>query len=140
MAVKRLSVSFDESVAERAASAAASHGVSLSAWLNAAAERAIRIEDGLAAVREWEAEHGELSAEERAWDDKAIADDQALLDEIVPEFGGRSAAIKQGIAMLADDHRRRRALEAFMEEWSAESGPPDPDGVAAMSERFFSQR
>ncbi|WP_419947121.1 hypothetical protein [Candidatus Poriferisodalis sp.] len=67
-------------------------------------------------------------------------EDQALLDEIAPDFGGRSAAIKQGIAMLADEHRRRRALEAFMEEWSAESGPPDPDGVAAMSERFFSQR
>ena len=140
MAVKRLSVSLDESVAERAASAAASHGVSLSAWLNAAAERAIRIEDGLAAGREWEEEHGELSAEELAWADKVIADDRALLDEIVPEFGGRSAAINEGIATLADDHRRSRALEAFMEEWSAESGPPDPDGVAAMSERFFSQR
>ncbi len=75
MAVKKLSVSLDESVAERAASAAASHGVSLSAWLNAAAERAIRIEDGLAAVREWEAENGELSAEELAWADKVIASD-----------------------------------------------------------------
>ncbi|MCY4516456.1 MAG: hypothetical protein OXB99_04365 [Acidimicrobiaceae bacterium] len=75
MAVKRLSVSLDESVAERAASAAASHGVSLSAWLNAAAERAIRIEDGLAAVREWEQEHGELSTEELAWADQVIASD-----------------------------------------------------------------
>ena len=75
MAVKKLSVSLDESVAECAASAAASHGVSLSAWLNAAAERAIRIEDGLAAVREWEEEHGELSAEELAWTDQVIASD-----------------------------------------------------------------
>ena len=75
MAMKKLSVSLDESVAERAASAAASHGVSLSAWLNAAAERAIRIEDGLAAVREWEAEHGELSVEELAWADQVIAAD-----------------------------------------------------------------
>ncbi len=49
--------------------------VSLSAWLNAAAERAIRIEDGLAAVREWEQEHGELSTEELAWADKVIASD-----------------------------------------------------------------
>ena len=84
MAVKKLSVSLDESVAERAASAAASHGVSLSAWLNAAAERAICIEDGLAAVREWEEEHGGLSAEELAWADKVIADDRAQLDEIAP--------------------------------------------------------
>ena len=66
--------------------------------------------------------------------------DRTLLDEIAPEFGGRSAAIKQAIAMLAEDHRRRRALDAFMEEWSAESGPPDPDDVAAMSERHFSRR
>ena len=73
--VKKLSISLDESVAERAASAAASHGVSLSAWLNAAAERAIRVEDGLAAVREWEQEHGELSTEELAWADKVIASD-----------------------------------------------------------------
>ncbi|MDE0678308.1 MAG: hypothetical protein OXH42_13380 [Acidimicrobiaceae bacterium] len=75
MAVKKLSISPGESVAERAASAAASHGVSLSAWLNAAAERAIRVEDGLAAVREWEQEHGELSTEELAWADKVIASD-----------------------------------------------------------------
>ena len=75
MAVKKLSIFLDEPVAERAASAAASHVVSLSAWLNAAAERAIRIEDGLAAVREWEEEHGELSAEELAWADKVIASD-----------------------------------------------------------------
>ena len=87
--MKKLSISLDESVAERAASAAASHGVSLSAWLNAAAERAIRIEDGLAAVREWEQEHGELSAEERAWADKAVASDlraggSAVRNRIVP--------------------------------------------------------
>ncbi len=140
MAVKKLSISLDESVAERAASAAASHGVSLSAWLNAAAERAIRIEDGLAAVREWEQEHGELSAEERAWADKEIAADRELLDELASEFGGRSAAIKQGLVMLAEEHRRRRALADFMAEWVAESGPPGPDGVAAMRERHFSQR
>ncbi|WP_419933091.1 hypothetical protein [Candidatus Poriferisodalis sp.] len=38
-------------------------------------ERAIRVEDGLAAVREWEQEHGELSTEELAWADKVIASD-----------------------------------------------------------------
>ena len=71
----KLSISLDESVAERAASAAASHGVSLSAWLNPAAERAIRVENRLAAAREWEQEHGELSTEELAWADKVIASD-----------------------------------------------------------------
>ena len=67
-------------------------------------------------------------------------EERALLDELASEFGGRSGAIKQGIQMLAQEHRRRRALERFMDEWSAESGAPDPDGVAAMRERFFAQR
>ena len=67
-------------------------------------------------------------------------EDRALLDELASEFGGRSAAIKQGLVMLAEEHRRRRALADFMAEWVAESGPPDPDGVAAMRERHFSQR
>jgi len=35
----------------------------------------IRVEDGLAAVREWEQEHSELSTEELAWADKVIASD-----------------------------------------------------------------
>ena len=67
-------------------------------------------------------------------------EERALLDELASEFGGRSGAIKQGIQMLAQEHRRRRALESFMDEWSAESGAPDPDGVAAMRERFFARR
>ena len=68
-------------------------------------------------------------------------EERALLDEFASEFGGRSGAIKQGIQMLAQEHRRRRcALESFIDEWSAESGAPDPDGVAAMRERFFARR
>ncbi len=67
-------------------------------------------------------------------------EERALLDEFASEFGGRSGAIKQGIQLLAQEHHRRRALESFMDEWSAESGTPDPDGVAAMRERFFTRR
>ena len=72
MVVRKLSVALDESVAAEAASAAERRGVSLSAWLNAAAERALVVERGLTAVREWEAEHGELSAEELAWADSVL--------------------------------------------------------------------
>jgi hypothetical protein len=72
MSVKKLSVALQESVALGAASAAERHGVSLSAWLNAAAERALVLEDGLAAVRAWEAEHGELTAQELAWADGVL--------------------------------------------------------------------
>ena len=72
MAVKKLSVALDESVAAAAASAAELHGVSVSAWINAAAERALVVEAGLAAVRSWEADHGELAAEELAWADAVL--------------------------------------------------------------------
>lgn len=65
-------MALDESVAAEAANAAERRGVSLSAWLNAAAERALVIERGLAGVAEWEAEHGELSAEELAWADSIL--------------------------------------------------------------------
>jgi hypothetical protein len=41
--------------------AAAEDGVSLSAWMTAAARRALIARDGLAAVAEWEAEHGGFS-------------------------------------------------------------------------------
>jgi hypothetical protein len=40
--------------------------MSLSAWLNEASRNALRIEEGRAAVAEWEAEFGPISAEERA--------------------------------------------------------------------------
>ena len=67
-------------------------------------------------------------------------EERALLDELASEFGGRSGAIKQGIQMLAQEHRRRRALDRFMDVWVSETGPADPDGVAAMRERFFARR
>ena len=67
MTVKKLSVALEQSVAERAARAAELEGLSLSAWINAAAERALKIEDGLAAMEEWQAEHGAFTEEELAW-------------------------------------------------------------------------
>ncbi len=61
----------------------------------------------------------------------------ALLNELAAEFGGRSTAIKQGLRLLAQERRRQLALRSFMAEWAEHSGPPDPDGVAAMRERYF---
>jgi hypothetical protein len=66
MEVKELSISLDERVAEAAAASAERHGLSLSAWLNRAAQNALAVENGLAAVAEWEAEHGAFTAEEIA--------------------------------------------------------------------------
>lgn len=64
MAVKKLSVALDEDTVERASSSARRLGLSLSAWLNRAAANALAIEGGLAAVAEWEAEHGPLTENE----------------------------------------------------------------------------
>ncbi|MGH8907028.1 MAG: hypothetical protein ACRD0K_11035 [Egibacteraceae bacterium] len=74
MSVQKLSVSLDERVATAAAASAQRLGLSLSAWLNDAAAQALAIEDGLAAVAEWEAEHGALTEQELAAAD-------ALLDK-----------------------------------------------------------
>jgi predicted transcriptional regulator len=72
MAVKKLSIALDPDVADAAASAAEISGQSLSAWLNDAARTRLHVEDGLAAVAEWEAEQGPLTAEERAAADRQL--------------------------------------------------------------------
>lgn len=38
----------------------------MSAWMTAAARDALRVREGLAAVAEWEAEHGRLTEQEMA--------------------------------------------------------------------------
>ncbi len=76
MPVRKLSVALDDSVAADVARAADRAGVSVSAWLNHTAENELATERGLDAVREWEADHGELTDEELA-----VAD--TLLDRIV---------------------------------------------------------
>ncbi len=70
--MRKLSIALDESIADRAAASADRLGLSLSAWLSRAAENALAIEDGLAAVAEWEAEHGRLSSDELATADSLL--------------------------------------------------------------------
>jgi hypothetical protein len=53
--------------------AASEQGVSVSAWMTAAARRALRVRDGLAAVDEWEAEHGAFTETEMAEAREAVA-------------------------------------------------------------------
>lgn len=72
MAVRKLSIALDEQVASAAAAAAERHGLSFSAWLNQAALKALALEEGLAAVAEWEALHGPLTPEELAAADAAL--------------------------------------------------------------------
>lgn len=72
MTVEKLSVALDQRVAAAARRAAARAGLSLSAWLSQAADRAARIDEGLLGVAEWEAAHGALSGAERAAADRAL--------------------------------------------------------------------
>lgn len=51
-------------VHEQVLEAAACRGVSVSAWMPDAARLALKVRDGLAAVTEWEAEHGALTEAE----------------------------------------------------------------------------
>lgn len=62
----KLAITVDADVHDRVIDAAAAEGVSVSAWMTSAARRALLARDGLAAVAEWEAEHGALSADELA--------------------------------------------------------------------------
>jgi hypothetical protein len=73
MAVQKISVSLDERVLELAREAAEAEGKSLSAWLSDAAERATRIQAGLRAVAEFEAEHGAFTEDEIREADEALA-------------------------------------------------------------------
>jgi len=57
----KLAITVDADVHERVVDAAAEEGVSVSAWMTDAARRRLLARDGLAAVAEWEAEHGALS-------------------------------------------------------------------------------
>jgi HicB family len=60
----KIAITIDPEVHARVVAAAADEGVSVSAWMTAAARRALTLRDGLAAVAEWEAEHGALTPEE----------------------------------------------------------------------------
>ncbi len=72
MTVRRQSVAFEEDVLREVRASAARAGLCVSAWLNRAARRALRIERGLAAVAEWEAENRPLSKAELARADRAL--------------------------------------------------------------------
>ncbi len=62
----KLAITVDPEVHRGIVEAAQADGVSVSAWITEAARRALLIRDGLAAVVEWEAEHGALTADEMA--------------------------------------------------------------------------
>jgi hypothetical protein len=59
-----MAITVDPDVHAGIVAAAAADGISVSAWMTDAARRALVVRDGLAAVAEWETQHGALTAEE----------------------------------------------------------------------------
>jgi hypothetical protein len=60
----KLAITVDPNIHEEILAAAAREGVSVSAWMTVAAREALRRRAGLAAVAQWEEQHGRLTAEE----------------------------------------------------------------------------
>ena len=87
MVVKR-SVSLAEGVAKAVEAAAQEDGVSFSAWLSSAAERQLRVREGLRGVAAWEAEAGSLTPEE-------LAASEALLPRLLSGVSGITSRVRR---------------------------------------------
>lgn len=77
----KLAITVDPDVHAQVLAAAADDGVSVSAWMTKAARRALLVRDGLAAVAEWEAEHGAFSDAEMA----------AARQRVAAQIGGKAS-------------------------------------------------
>jgi hypothetical protein len=62
----KLAVTVDADVHSQVLDAAEAEGKSVSAWITEAARRALLLRDGLAAIGEWETDHGALTRAELA--------------------------------------------------------------------------
>jgi hypothetical protein len=60
----KLAITVDRDVHAKVVRAARAEHTSVSAWMTTAARRALLMRDGLAAVAEWESEHGRFSPDE----------------------------------------------------------------------------
>ena len=62
----KLAITVDPEIHKEIVKAAAREGTSVSAWMSDAARHALKLRAGLAAVEEWQKEHGRFSEEELA--------------------------------------------------------------------------
>ena len=70
----KLAITVDAGVHAKLVRAARAEGMSVSAWMTAAARHALKVREGLAAVGEWEAEHGALTTAELQAARQRVAD------------------------------------------------------------------
>ena len=73
----KLAITVDPDVHQQVLVAAEEEGLSVSAWMTAAARRALLVRDGLAAVREWEDEHGAFTDAELGVARRRVAGESA---------------------------------------------------------------
>jgi hypothetical protein len=71
----KLAITVDPDVYKGVLAAAEESGLSVSAWMTTAARRALLVKDGLAAVAEWEREHGPFSESELQSARRRVADE-----------------------------------------------------------------
>lgn len=88
MSLERVTITIPSETLSAAKDAADREGMSVSAWLSRAAERAAKIEAGLIAAEEVLAEIGPPTPEEQAWVDdfldtvtRHVADDSSGVDD-----------------------------------------------------------
>lgn len=107
VSVKKISISLDSEVFERAKRAAASQGIALSTWLCQAAEEAAGLAEARAALADYIEVYGEP-------DEAAMAETRARLDkagvgqwETADEAAARMAALARLRAELPAEPQRR---------------------------------
>jgi hypothetical protein len=70
---KKVTITIPEETHAKAVALAKQAGLPFSTWLAQTAEHEVRVQEGLAAMREWEEEVGPPSAEAEAWVDAQFA-------------------------------------------------------------------
>lgn len=63
-------------------------------------------------------------------------EDEAILELLAAEYGGRSSVIRQALRSLAAERQRQDALRSFLDEWAVDGQPISDKEVASMVERF----
>lgn len=84
MTARKISISMDDELEARVREAAAREGLSFSAYIARAADHRAKLDAGLAAMAEYEAEHGAFTPEE-------MAEAYRTLGWLVPEDIARTA-------------------------------------------------
>jgi hypothetical protein len=84
VATKKITITLPEDALERIRDFAKEMGMPLSTWIAQLVEHRVRVLEGQAAMRQWEAEHGEFSEEE-------LAEARAELARVDAELGASSA-------------------------------------------------